>query len=68
MEGVAEIVEVPTLFIAAEDDVVVSPEHIDAMTPFIPDLEIHVLERCGHWSQQEQPEAVNRILLDWLQR
>ncbi len=66
MDGVAEIVQVPTLFIAAEDDVVVSPEHIDAMTAFIPDLEVHELKRCGHWSQQEQPEAVNRILLDWL--
>jgi pimeloyl-ACP methyl ester carboxylesterase len=67
MEGVPETVNVPTLFIAAEDDVVVSPEQIDAMTPFIPDLTCHVLERCGHWSQQEKPDEVNRILIDWLQ-
>jgi pimeloyl-ACP methyl ester carboxylesterase len=35
------------------------------MKPFVPDLEIHMLE-CGHWTQQEKPEEVNRILVDWL--
>jgi pimeloyl-ACP methyl ester carboxylesterase len=24
------------------------------------------LERCGHWTQQERPEEVNRLLLDFL--
>jgi pimeloyl-ACP methyl ester carboxylesterase len=27
----------------------------------------HILERCGHWVQQEQADAVNRLLVDWLQ-
>ncbi|MFE6973854.1 alpha/beta fold hydrolase [Streptomyces sp. NPDC057682] len=26
----------------------------------------HLLEGCGHWIQQERPEEVNRILLNWL--
>jgi pimeloyl-ACP methyl ester carboxylesterase len=26
----------------------------------------HILEGCGHWAQQERPEDVNRILVDWL--
>jgi pimeloyl-ACP methyl ester carboxylesterase len=26
----------------------------------------HVLPGCGHWTQQERPEAVNRLLVDWL--
>ncbi len=26
----------------------------------------HVLEGAGHWLQQERPEEVNRLLLDWL--
>ncbi|MFE7135544.1 alpha/beta fold hydrolase [Streptomyces sp. NPDC057638] len=25
-----------------------------------------ILDGCGHWIQQERPEEVNRILLDWL--
>jgi len=65
LEGVPQIVSVPTLFIGAENDVLISPEHIEGMKPFVQDLEIHMLE-CGHWTQQEKPEEVNRILVDWL--
>ena len=36
------------------------------MPKLIPDLESHVLAHCGHWLQCEQPEAVNRHLLDFL--
>jgi pimeloyl-ACP methyl ester carboxylesterase len=67
MDGVSQVVTVPTLFIAADDDVVVSPEHIDGMTPFVPNLETHILRRCGHWSQQEKPDEVNGVLIEWLQ-
>ena len=66
LEGVPQVVEVPTLFIGAMDDIVVSPEHIEAMKPFVKNLESHVLEDCGHWSQQEKPAEVNRLLIDWL--
>ena len=43
-------------------------EHIEAMKPLVEDLEVHMLEDCGHWSQQEQPDAVNRLMIDWLKR
>ena len=65
MQDVPQLINVPTLFIGAENDVLISPEHIKGMKPFVPDLEIHRLE-CGHWTQQEKPEEVNRILVDWL--
>jgi pimeloyl-ACP methyl ester carboxylesterase len=67
MEGVPQVVNVPTLFIGAENDVLISPEHIEGMQPFVPDLEIHSLN-CGHWTQQERPTEVNQILVDWLTR
>jgi len=63
-----QLVTVPTLFIGAEDDVIVSPQHIDAMKPHIPDLEIQSIAKCGHWTQQEHPDQVNRIILEWLAR
>ncbi len=66
MEGVDERVHIPTLFIGAVDDVVVLPEHIEGMKALVSDLEIHMLEGCGHWSQQEKPGDVNRLMLDWL--
>jgi pimeloyl-ACP methyl ester carboxylesterase len=27
-----------------------------------------MIERCGHWTQQEKPDELNRILVDWLRR
>jgi len=61
-------IDIPTLFIGAADDVVVSLEHIEAMKPLVDDLEIHMLENCGHWSQQEKPDEVNSLMIDWLRR
>jgi len=61
-------IEIPTLFIGAVNDVVVALEHIEAMKPLVDDLEIHMLENCGHWSQQEKPGEVNRLMIDWLRR
>jgi pimeloyl-ACP methyl ester carboxylesterase len=68
LDGVPQIVDVPTLFIGAMDDIVVSPDHIEAMQPFVTNLECHVLDDCGHWSQQEKADDVNRLLVDWLTR
>jgi pimeloyl-ACP methyl ester carboxylesterase len=31
-------------------------------------VEGHVLEGCGHWTQQERPAEVNALLIDWLKR
>jgi len=66
LEGVDQRIDIPTLFIGAVDDVLIRPEHIEAMKPLVSDLEIHMLESCGHWSQQEKPGEVNRVMLDWL--
>lgn len=68
LEGVPQIVNVETLFIGARDDVVVPLEQIEQMRAYVPNLEMHMLENCGHWSQQEQPDEVNAILIDWLTR
>ncbi|MDH3614566.1 MAG: alpha/beta hydrolase [Gammaproteobacteria bacterium] len=66
LEGIPQIVTVPTLFIGAEDDVIIAPEQIEAMKPCVTELEIHMLGNCGHWTQQEKPDEVNRLLVDWL--
>jgi pimeloyl-ACP methyl ester carboxylesterase len=58
----------PCLMVMAENDVVLSPAMADSMEDFIEDLEKVLLKGCGHWTQQEKPEEVNRIILDWLNR
>lgn len=53
----------PCLMIYGKHDLVPPAD----MSGHVQDLEVHTLE-CGHWIQQEEPEATNRILLDWLAR
>jgi pimeloyl-ACP methyl ester carboxylesterase len=67
-EGVAQKVNVPGLMIMAEDDVVLSPAMADGMEQFVPDLEKALIRDCGHWTQQEHPDQVNVIMIDWLKR
>jgi pimeloyl-ACP methyl ester carboxylesterase len=32
------------------------------------DLEIQMIKDCGHWTQQEKPDDLSAILVDWLTR
>jgi pimeloyl-ACP methyl ester carboxylesterase len=61
-------VEVPSLMIMAEQDAVLPPSSADGMEAYIPDLEKVLIRDSGHWTQQEQPEAVNAAIIDWLDR
>ncbi|HZR79486.1 MAG TPA: alpha/beta hydrolase [Candidatus Binatia bacterium] len=61
-------IEVPSLMVTAEWDPVLRPEMAAAMEGVVPDLEIRLIERCGHWTQQEKPDELNRIMIDWLHR
>jgi pimeloyl-ACP methyl ester carboxylesterase len=68
LEGVDPVIKIPTLFIGARDDVVIAPHHIDAMEPLVTDLTVHMMECCGHWTQQEHPDQVNSVVRTWLSR
>lgn len=59
---------IPCLMITAELDAVLSPEMAEPMVHFVGDLETHMVKGSGHWTQQEKPEDVNRLMLDWLDR
>ncbi|MGB5949911.1 MAG: alpha/beta hydrolase [Parvibaculum sp.] len=67
-EGIVEKVNVPGLMISAADDYVLRPSMADGMEQYVPDLEKHVIANCGHWTQSEQPEALNALMVDWLKR
>jgi pimeloyl-ACP methyl ester carboxylesterase len=58
----------PCLMITAELDAVLSPAMAEGMPGVIGDLEMHMVAGSGHWTQQEKPEDVNRLILDWLGR
>jgi pimeloyl-ACP methyl ester carboxylesterase len=58
----------PCLMITAEKDPVLRPAMAAPMPLLVQDLEMHEIKDCGHWTQQEEPEQVNRLILDWMDR
>lgn len=64
----AHISGVPCLMVTAEWDPVLAPALAQGMPDLIDDLEMREIARCGHWTQQEHPDELNRILVDWLER
>jgi pimeloyl-ACP methyl ester carboxylesterase len=58
----------PCLYVGAENDVILRPSSADGMEGYVADLERHTIADCGHWTQQEKPEELNRVVLDWLGR
>jgi pimeloyl-ACP methyl ester carboxylesterase len=64
-------VSVPALYVAGDRDLVLSfpgvKELVANLTAFVPQLrQTIILPGCGHWTQQERPEAVNAVMLDFL--
>ncbi|MEU8173345.1 alpha/beta hydrolase [Microbispora hainanensis] len=62
-------VKQPSLFIGGGLDASVTwmAGAIDAFPATLPGLvSSHLLDGCGHWIQQERPDEVNRLLIDWL--
>jgi pimeloyl-ACP methyl ester carboxylesterase len=64
-------VEQPSLFIGGERDPVLSMlgrgDLVAMMKAEMTDLRgADILPGCGHWTQQERPEAVNDRLIPWL--
>jgi pimeloyl-ACP methyl ester carboxylesterase len=61
-------IRVPCLMITAQRDAVLPPSASQGMEALIADLERHNVEDSGHWTQQEQPDEVSRVILDWRRR
>lgn len=61
-------IDVPCLYIGAENDVVLPPSSADGMEGYVADLTKLTIADCGHWTQQEKPQEFNRIALNWLQQ
>ncbi len=65
--------EQPCLFIGGDRDPATTlfgavADPVAMMRIFAPAVEGHVLQGVGHWTQQERPEEVNALLIDWLKR
>ncbi len=65
------LVSVPALYVAGDRDFVISFPGTDQLLAnlknFVPGLRnIQMLPGCGHWTQQERPDEVNAMLVDFI--
>lgn len=66
LAGTSGRITVPCLMVSAEDDIFLPPELAEGMEQYVPDLEKRTIYECGHWTQVEKPDEINRLLIDWL--
>ncbi len=60
-------VSAPTLLIWGEHDIALGIEMTYGLEQWVDDIEVKRLPDSGHWVQQEQPDKVNQLMLDFLQ-
>ncbi len=58
----------PTLVVGGETDLLTPAECSREIATLVPGAELHLLPHCGHMLTMEQPESVNALLTDWLNR
>lgn len=59
-------VRCPVLVACGDGDLLTPPAMSQEIAAAIPQAELAIVERAGHLLTWEQPEAVNRLLLQWL--
>ncbi|HEU5229624.1 MAG TPA: alpha/beta hydrolase, partial [Ktedonobacteraceae bacterium] len=61
-------ISAPTLLIWGEQDIALGPGLTQGLERWVPDLQLKRIPDSGHWVQQEKPEAVNTLILEFLQK
>ncbi|MBM3688356.1 MAG: alpha/beta fold hydrolase [Actinobacteria bacterium] len=56
----------PTMIFHGREDRVIPLATSLRLLELIPDAQLHVFGRCGHWTQIEHADEFNRILIDFL--
>jgi pimeloyl-ACP methyl ester carboxylesterase len=54
------------LLVVGREDRIVDPEESIEAAQLLPEGRLHVLEHCGHAPQMEQPETINRLVVEFL--
>lgn len=56
----------PALIVHGREDRVIPPEASQRLFALLPDAELHMFGRCGHWTQIEHAARFNRLVADFL--
>lgn len=59
-------IRVPTLVLVGDRDPLTLPEFSEEIAAAIAGARLVVVPECGHLSTLEQPEAVNRAMIEWI--
>lgn len=59
-------IRVRTLVLVGDSDLVAPPEQAREFAVAIQKARFVIVEQCGHGSTLEQPEAVNRAMIEWI--
>jgi pimeloyl-ACP methyl ester carboxylesterase len=60
-------IKAPTLIIWGEQDIALGIELLNGLEQWVDNIQIQRIPGSGHWVQQEQPDKVNQLMLDFLQ-
>lgn len=63
-----ETIRTPTLLMTGDSDLYTPPSLLRMQAQHMPHAAVHVIREAGHSPYWEQPEAFNRILLDFLKQ
>jgi pimeloyl-ACP methyl ester carboxylesterase len=59
-------IHAPSLLVHGREDKVVPPDVAWTMLHLLPDADLHVFARCGHWTQIERAEEFNDLIANFL--
>jgi pimeloyl-ACP methyl ester carboxylesterase len=67
-DSVADLrtVNVPTMIVIGEEDIVATPADGELMRQHIPGSRLKIVPKAGHYAPWEQPEAVGPLLRQFL--
>jgi 2-hydroxy-6-oxonona-2,4-dienedioate hydrolase len=68
LHGELHALRASSLVLWGYDDVAATPERGLALFGGLSRAELHMLHRCGHWPQHDQPERTHRLVGDFLRR
>jgi pimeloyl-ACP methyl ester carboxylesterase len=64
--GAGAIIDVPTLLIWGKQDIALGIELTHGLEQWVPNIQIKRIPDSGHWVQQEKPDEVNTLMLEFL--
>ncbi|MCX5515694.1 alpha/beta hydrolase [Kaistia algarum] len=59
-------ISVPTLVLVGDSDTLTPPDRSEEIAAAIRGAKLVIVPECGHSSTLEQPEAVNRAMIEWI--